>query len=131
MWPKDDGFARAKVNSRKRNSDGNLIWACSSNPFLDTHFYEVEFQDGTANEYATNIIADTWYSQTCPDSNEFLIFKYIIDHRYTDKAVPLSDAYECDTKRNKYKKMTAGCELMLEWAEKTQPQTRIDLKALK
>ena len=72
MLPEDDLFAREKLNSRKRDSEGNLLVARHSNPLLDNHVYKVEFHDGTTNEYATNLIVDKLYSLTNPDGNEFM-----------------------------------------------------------
>ena len=114
MLPKYDGFVRAKLKGWKRDPDDNLLGARHSIPFLDTLFYEVEFQDSTTSDYSENLIKDHLYSQTDPNGNEFIILKNIIDHRSTDKAVPLSDAYEGDTKRKKHKKTTTGWELMVE-----------------
>ena len=131
MLPKGDWFSRVKVNIRKHNSYGNLLGARHSNPFLDTHVYEVKFQDGATNEYATNITVENLYSNTDPEGNKFMILKDIIIHRSTDKAVPLSGAYEGDHKIQKHNRTTAGWELMVEWADKTQPQTWIALKDLK
>ena len=37
-----------------------------------------------------------------------MLLKDIIDHRFTDKTVPLSDAYEDGPKRHNYKKTTDG-----------------------
>ena len=131
MLPKYDGFVRAKLKGWKRDPDDNLLGARHSNPFLDTHVYEVKFQDGATNEYATNITVENLYSKTDPQGNEFMILKDIIIHRSTDKAVPLSGAYEGDHKIQKHNRTTAGWELMVEWADKTQPQTWIALKDLK
>ena len=60
-----------------------------------------------------------------------MLLKDIIDHRFTDKTVPLSDAYEDGPKRHNYKKTTDGWQLMVKWADKTQTQTWIALKDLK
>ena len=81
---------------------------------LDTHVYEVEFQYVITNKYAVNLIAENLYSQTDPDGNEFMLLKDIIDHRSTNKAVPLSDDYEGDPNTHKYKKNTTSWELMAE-----------------
>ena len=45
LLPKDDGYARALVMCRKRDSDRNIIGSRHSNPLLDTRVYEVQFQD--------------------------------------------------------------------------------------
>ena len=52
--------------------------------------------------------------------------KDILDHRSTEKAVKLEDAFE-----GEYKNTTAGWELLVEWGDKTQPQLWIPLEDLK
>jgi len=47
-----------KVVGRKRDSNGELIGGANSNPILDTRVYEVEFPDGTINEYSANILSE-------------------------------------------------------------------------
>ena len=83
------------------------------------------------NKYAANVIAENLYLHTDTDGNEFLLLKNILDHRSTDKDVKPEYAFEGDPKNRKYKKTTAGWELLVEWADKTQPQSWIPLKDLK
>ena len=64
--------------------------------------------DGYISEYAANLIAENLYSQTDPDGNEFLLLKYILDHRSTDKVMKLEDDFEGDPAKLKYKKTTEG-----------------------
>ena len=70
--PKYDGFYRAKVKSRKCDSDGNLLGSHHYNNFLDNRVYEDGFRDIITNEYAANIIAEHFYSQKNSDGNNFL-----------------------------------------------------------
>ena len=44
------------IKSRKRNADGSLVGTANTNLSLDSHVYEVEFSDGSYNEYATNVL---------------------------------------------------------------------------
>ena len=43
----------------------------------------------------------------------------------------LEDDFEGDTAKHKYKKTTEVWELLVEWADKNQPQSWISLKDLK
>ena len=45
--------------------------------------------------------------------------------------MPLSDTYEVDPKRHNYKNNMAGWELMVEWSDKTQPNTQLAMKYMK
>ena len=104
---------------QKRDSDGNTIGSLHYNPFLDTHVYKVQFQYGSISNYAANIISENPYSQIDPDGNDFLLLNYILDHRSTDKTVNPIDAFEGDPAERKYKNMTAGWEILVEWYDKT------------
>jgi hypothetical protein len=57
------------------------------NPILDTRVYEVEFPDGTINDYAANIIAEALYAQVDVDGNRYLLLKEIIDHKKDQSAL--------------------------------------------
>ena len=87
--------------------------------------------DGYISEYAANLIAENLYSQTDPDGNEFLLLNEILDHISTDKEVNIEYAFEGDPTKLRYKKITAGWELLVEWDDKTHPQSWIYLKDLK
>ena len=78
-----------------------------------------------------NLIDEKFYSQTYPDGNEFLLLKNILDHRSTDKDVKPEYAFEGDPKNRNYKNTTTGWKLLVEWDDKTQPQSYIPLKDLK
>jgi len=56
------------------------------NPILDTRVYEVEFPDGTINDYAANILAEALYAQVDVDCNHYLLLKEIIDHKKDQSA---------------------------------------------
>ena len=50
-------MAQGSVTRRKRDVDGNNIGRANSNPILDTHTYEVEFEYGSMSTYSANVIA--------------------------------------------------------------------------
>jgi hypothetical protein len=54
-----DAMASATVTSRKRDSEGNPVGVSNAN----TRVYEVEFPDGSREDYAANIIAENMYAQ--------------------------------------------------------------------
>jgi len=57
------------------------------NPILDTRVYEVEFPDGTMNDYAANILAEALYAQVHVDGNRYLLLKEINDHKKDQSAL--------------------------------------------
>ena len=57
------------------------------NPILDTRVYEVEFPDGTINDYAANILAEALYAQVDVDGNRYLLLKEINDHKKDQSAL--------------------------------------------
>ncbi len=49
---------------RRINTDGNKIGTYDSNPLLNSIIYdEVEFPDGTVQDYGANVIAENLYPQ--------------------------------------------------------------------
>jgi YD repeat-containing protein len=46
----------------KRDGSGNLIGKTNPNPLLNTRMYQVQFSDGTVQDYAANHIAEAIYS---------------------------------------------------------------------
>ena len=71
----------AKVKSRSKDADGNIIGQYNDNPFLNTMVYDVEFYDGTIKEYATNIIAENMFAQVDPQGRSHAILDSILDSK--------------------------------------------------
>ena len=69
----------------------NLVGRASSNPFLDTSMYEVEFQDGHVESYAANLIAENIYEQLDDEGNKYRLIDQIIDHKKDPSAILLSN----------------------------------------
>ena len=65
------------------------------------------------------------------DVNKFLLLNDILYHRSADKAMNPEDSFEGDPAKLKYKNTTVVWELLVEWSDKTQPQSWIPLKDLK
>ena len=66
-----------KVLGRKRDADGELIGKSSSDPLQDTGVYEVEFDDGTVEQFTANIIAELIYSKLNPDGSSVALLEEI------------------------------------------------------
>jgi hypothetical protein len=47
-----------KVIGASLDQDGKVIGSSNKNPFLNTVLYDVEFEDGTCQQYGANIIAE-------------------------------------------------------------------------
>ena len=47
-----------KVIGTSLDSDGKVIGPQNENPYLNTVLYDVEFEDGTCQQYGANIIAE-------------------------------------------------------------------------
>ena len=106
LLPRGDYQYIAKVLGRKRDGDGNPIGQYHPNPILDTTVHEVEFPDGTIQEYAANVLADALYSQVDPDGNRWLLLEEIIDHE-KDNTAPTRDQQRAIGQRF----TTKGCSL--------------------
>ena len=52
----------AKVTKRLRDANGIPIGTVNENPILDSHIYEVEYQDGTKASLAANYIAENLFT---------------------------------------------------------------------
>ena len=131
ILPKYYGFSRALVTRQTQGLDRNIIVPRHSNPLLDTCILKVQFQDGSISEYAVNLIAENLYSLTYTGGNEFLLLNDILDHISTNKTVKTAYTFKVDPSKRKYKKTMAGWELLVEWADKTHPQSWIYLKDIK
>ncbi len=129
--PHGDREEIAKVIGRKRNADGNYIGRKHQNPMLDSRVFVVEFPDGDQKDVAYNIIAEHLFSQVDEEGNQYRIFKEIVNHRKTKRAVERSDQYRIDrrTGRRTKKSTTAGWDLEVEW--KDGSTSWIPLKELK
>ena len=51
-----------RIVKRKRNENNELIETAYENSILDTRIYEVDFGDGSYQDYTTNLIIENLYS---------------------------------------------------------------------
>ena len=101
--------------------EGKLVGRANPNPIKDTQIYEVEFPDGKVAELTANAIAKAMYTSINGNSNEYLLFDCIADHKKSDKALT--------NKTQFMRRSTAGWHLCVQWLDgSTSWQTLKDLK---
>lgn len=116
--PKADGYERATVLCRKHDADGNPIGMANRNPILDTRVYEVQFQDGHVEDYATNVIAENLYAQIDNEGFHHMILNEIVDHRKLPSALPIDDMWITSHNGNQsMRRTTKGWELCILWKD--------------
>ncbi|KAL7486439.1 hypothetical protein ACHAW6_012047 [Cyclotella cf. meneghiniana] len=74
LLPVEDSHELVRV--RKCDSNGVPVGTAHKQPAMDTHVYEVHFQDGRTNELAMNTIADALYAQCNPDGNQYVAISW-------------------------------------------------------
>jgi len=82
-----DKTLTGKVTGYKRDGSGNPIGKTNPNPLLNTRMYQVQFSDGTIQDYAANHIAEAIYAAVDDEGNRFVLLDEIIDYRYTAEAL--------------------------------------------
>jgi hypothetical protein len=70
LLPPGVSYKKGTVTSRKCDNDGILLGKPKTNPILDTRVFEVQFLDGTINEYATNVIAENILAMVDDDGHK-------------------------------------------------------------
>jgi hypothetical protein len=118
--PRGDFQFIRRVIGRKRDAEGRPVGRSNTNPILDTRVYEVEFPDGTINEYAANILAEALYAQVDVDGNCYLLLKEIIDHKKDSTALSKDEysTWNPHGSRNPSRKYTTkGWQLQCHWAD--------------
>jgi hypothetical protein len=118
------------IRSRKRNAAGDLIGTRSNNPITDSRVYEVEFGDGSYQDYSTNLIAENLYAHVDDEGRSHSILQSITDHESDgDALTPEQGTYETSYGVIKKKITTKGWKLKVEWKDGTS--SWIPLKDLK
>ena len=69
----------AKVTKQLRDADGIPIGTANENPILDSHMYEVEYQNGTKASLAANYIAENLFAQVDQEGNRHVLLDELID----------------------------------------------------
>ena len=130
ILPKGDKYEKATVVRRKRDIHGNPMGKSDTNPKMDTRMYEVQFSDGTVQEYTVNLIAESIYSQVDSEGKEHLILDEIESHRSDDSAVTKDDSNTgCVVNCPKGPPTTRGWKFLVKWKDNTT--SWVSLKDLK
>ena len=117
ILPRGDAHERGTVIGRKRDSDGNLVGRKHRIPTLDSRVYTVRWADGDEEDFTYNQIAEHIFTQVDEEGNQYQIFREIVNHRKTKRAVDKADQYRDVGGRRYKKKTTAGWELEVEWKD--------------
>ena len=70
------------------------IGKSSSDPLQDTGVYEVEFDDGTVEQFTANIIAESIYSKLNPDGSLVALLEEITDHKRDETALTMASGFD-------------------------------------
>jgi hypothetical protein len=97
-----------KVLRRKHELDGTVRGRTNANPMLDTRTYEIEFPDGSSDEYTDNVIAENMYAQCDIEGRQYNLMEGIIDHRNDGHVVAPAEKYIKHGRNKKVRKTTKG-----------------------
>jgi hypothetical protein len=118
MVPQADGRIQGRITKRARDENGNPIGRRHNNPIMDTRVYEVEFSDGTTDEFHANVIAENLFSQVDSEGRQYILMKEMSDHKKDETAIAKSDGWIIMPNGRKFrKKTTRGWKLLVEWKE--------------
>lgn len=129
LLPKGDGYANANVTSRKRDAKGNPIGSRHNSALLDIRIYNVEFADGTQQNYDAHAIAENLYTHVDEEGHEYLLMQDIIDHQLDALAVLKEDGWIQRGLNKHHCKTTEASKLLVQW--KDRPSTWEKLKDMK
>ena len=108
----------AKVIKQLRDADGVPIRMANENPFLNSHMYEVEYQDGMRASLAANYIAENLITQVDQEGNRHVLLDEIIDYRVIGHEVKLQDAFiTTGTGTRRRRETTIGWEHLAQWKD--------------
>ena len=109
---------QATVKRRKKNDDGTLRGTSNDNPILDTRVYEVEFEDGSYNEYSANVLAENLYNHVDDDGNSHSLLSAIVDHEVDHTiAVSKEDSLHESNNLRRRRITTKGWRIKVEWKD--------------
>lgn len=112
----DDQLIPAIVKRREVYIDTVPIDIANPNPVLDTHQYEVEYNDDLIKTLAANINDKNILLQLDQEGHKQKLLYDIIDHQPNHKTVSEADAFITTSSGGKNrKKTTKGWEICVEW----------------
>ena len=97
---------KGRVTKSSRGHGGELIGVAHNNPLFDTREYDLEFTDGSIENYAANIIAENMFAQVDDEGREHLIMKDIVEHKKDHTAIPISEGKSRSYNGNESPKVT-------------------------
>ena len=116
------------VRKRKRTSDGELLGTANSNLALDSRIYEVEFPDGSYQDYATNTLVENLCAHVDSDGMHHTLLKGIVDHKKMDNAISKEDGTYVDVHGATRRVITTqGWQLKAEWSDGTSSWVPLSL----
>jgi hypothetical protein len=123
-------MSTGKVIGYKHDASGNPIGKTNPNPLLNTRMYQVQFSDGTVQDYAANHIAEAIYMAVDDEGNRFIFMDEILDYRYSAEALRPDQAWITSSNGNRHRiKTTKGCQLCVRWKDgSTSWETLANLK---
>ncbi|CAJ1945011.1 unnamed protein product [Cylindrotheca closterium] len=84
---------RAVVHRRLVDAEGNPMGVANNNQLLDTRQYKVEYEDGSTEVLAANLLAENLLAQVDEHGHRHLLMEEITEHRSDEKAVKMKDAF--------------------------------------
>jgi hypothetical protein len=110
---------------------GEPVGHAHANPFFDIREYEVEFMDGTIEQYTTNVISDSMYAHVDNKGNMYQLLDEIMDHKKDDMVIDIAnDTVTWASGNVKPKITTQGWQLLMMWKDKSMSWVMLkDLKA--
>jgi hypothetical protein len=110
---------------------GEPVGHAHANPFFNTREYEVEFTDGTIEQYAANMIANIMYTQVDNEGNMIQLLDEIMDHKKDDTVIDIANGTVNLASGNvKPKITTKDWQLLVLWKDKLTSWVKLkDLKA--
>ena len=121
---------RAKVKRRAIGQDDRPIGIASNNPMVDSRLYEVEYDDGTTEVLAANLLAENILEQVDEWGHKHRLMEEIGGHRKGTDALSQDDAFMIlDNGSKRRRRTTKGWEMYVIW--KDGSSNWLTLKAMK
>ena len=124
------GPALVKIVSRQRDPSGTLIGTKNDIPQLDSRIYNVQFEDGHYEQYATNILAEALAAEYDKDGFDTGFISEISGYRKHSTSIPRSQGHFLSKNGNRSPIITTkGWDLKVTWKDGTS--TWVPLSILK